>query len=85
MQPTQNRWLVRLARINPTAAFLTALALVLLGLFAPGLVGGAVLLALAAGLTALLVATWPVQPPHTRVLRLVILTALTAVALAKIF
>jgi hypothetical protein len=85
MQRTQNPWLARLARTNPTAAFLGALALVLVGLFAPGPIGGVVLLALTAGLATLLVTTWPVQPPHTRVLRLMILTALTAVALSKIF
>ncbi|BCB79319.1 hypothetical protein ACFQ1L_10895 [Phytohabitans flavus] len=39
----------RLARINPTAAFLGALVVVLIGLFAPGVIGGAVLLALAGG------------------------------------
>ncbi|HEX6967546.1 MAG TPA: DUF6703 family protein [Micromonosporaceae bacterium] len=85
MQRTQHPLLSRLARINPTAAFLAALALVLVGLFAPGVIGGVVLFALAAGLAVLLVTTWPVQAPHTRMLRLVMVTALAAVALAKIF
>ncbi|MFB9235947.1 DUF6703 family protein [Plantactinospora siamensis] len=84
MQPTQPRFLARLARVNPTSVFLAALALVLAGLFAPGAVGGVLLLALAVGLGALLVTTWPVQPPNTRLLRLALLTGLLAVALIKI-
>ncbi|MDW5327420.1 DUF6703 family protein [Plantactinospora sp. KLBMP9567] len=84
MQRTQSVLLTRLARVNPTGAFLAALVLVLVGLFAPGIVGGALLLALAAGLAALLVTTWPVQSPPTRILRLVILTLLVGAALMKI-
>lgn len=76
--------LARLSRLNPTAVFLATLALVLAALFAPGIIGGALLLALAAGLLALLVTTWPVQSSATRALRLVMLTLLIAAALAKI-
>jgi len=81
MQPTQRPLL---ARLNPTAVFLAALAVVLVALFAPGPVGGLLLLALAAGLIWLMTLTWPLQAPATRVLRLVILTLLIAVALAKL-
>ncbi|MGI5148217.1 DUF6703 family protein [Plantactinospora sp. CA-294935] len=84
MQRTQSVLLTRLARVNPTGVFLAALVLVLVGLFAPGIVGGALLLALAAGLAALLLTTWPVQRPATRILRLVILTLLVGAALMKI-
>ncbi len=84
MQRTQSPLLARLARVNPTAVFLAALALMLLGLFAPGIIGGALLLLLAAVLVALLMTTWPVQPPATRVVRLLMLTLLVAAALAKI-
>ncbi|WP_372441562.1 DUF6703 family protein [Plantactinospora mayteni] len=84
MQRTQSVLLTRLARVNPTGVFLAALVLVLVGLFAPGIVGGALLLALAVGLAALLVTTWPVQRPATRILRLVILTLLVGAALMKI-
>ncbi|MEN3612880.1 DUF6703 family protein [Plantactinospora sp. ZYX-F-223] len=84
MQRTQSVLLTRLARVNPTGVFLAALVLVLVGLFAPGIVGGALLLALAAGLAALLVTTWPVQSPATRTLRLVILTLLVGAASMKI-
>jgi hypothetical protein len=74
----------RLARINPTVAFFVVLATVLVGLFAPGIVGGAVLLVLAAAVGLLTAATWPVQPPAIRVVRLAVLTALVAAAIAKI-
>lgn len=84
MQPTQSSWLARLARVNPTAVFLTALVLVLVALFAPGIVGGGLLLVLAVALGALLVPTWPVQTPATRGLRLVVLTLLVTAALIKI-
>ncbi|MFG3602309.1 DUF6703 family protein [Micromonospora chersina] len=84
MQRTQSPVLSRLARLNPTTVFLAALVLVLVGLFAPGAAGGVVLLALAAGLVWLMTVTWPVQSPGTRVLRLLMLTLLIAVALAKL-
>ncbi|MBW4702682.1 MULTISPECIES: DUF6703 family protein [unclassified Micromonospora] len=85
MQPTQRPLLARLARANPTSVFLATLALVLVALFAPGPVGGLLLLALAAGLAYLLATTWPVQAPQTRLLRLVMLTLLATVALVKLF
>lgn len=84
MQRTQHPALTRLARANPTGVFLGTLALVLVALFAPGIIGGGLLLLLALALGALLVTTWPVQRPATRVLRLVMLTLLVAAALAKI-
>ena len=82
MAPSENL-LRRLARVNPTAAFLAALALMLAGLFLPGIVGAALLFVLAAGLAALTGTTWPVQPPATRVLRLVMLAILLAGVVAK--
>ena len=84
MQRTQNPVLVRLARANPTSVFLATLVLVLVAVFAPGPVGGVLLLALAAGLVWLMALTWPVQAPRTRVVRLLMLTLLIAVALAKL-
>jgi hypothetical protein len=73
----------RLARVNPTTAFLVALVLVVGGLFAPGIVGGLILAGLAFGLGWLTWQTWPVQPPATRVIRLVLLSLLVAAAVAK--
>ncbi|MFC0532590.1 DUF6703 family protein [Phytohabitans kaempferiae] len=74
----------RLARVNPTAAFLGALAVVLVGLFAPGVIGGAVLLALAAGMIYLMRRTWPVTAPRTRAIRVIMLGLLVMAALIKI-
>ncbi|MFI9643782.1 DUF6703 family protein [Micromonospora sp. NPDC051925] len=85
MQPTQRPLLARLARANPTSVFLATLALVLVAFFAPGPVGGVLLLVLAAGLAYLLATTWPVQAPQTRLIRLVMLTLLVTVALVKLF
>ncbi|GAA4152706.1 hypothetical protein GCM10022251_21150 [Phytohabitans flavus] len=74
----------RLARINPTAAFLGALVVVLIGLFAPGVIGGAVLLALAGGMIYLMTRTWPVAAPQTRTIRVIMLGLLLLAALFKI-
>jgi hypothetical protein len=84
MERTQPGLPDRLARANPTRAFLVALALVLAGLFLPGIFGAVLLLLLAGALGALLVTTWPVQPRHTRIVRLVILTLLVTAAVFKI-
>lgn len=81
--PTENL-LRRLARINPTTAFIVALAILLIGFLAPGIVGGALLFLLAAGLTALTFTTWPVQTTPTRVVRLVLLGLLFAAAVVKV-
>lgn len=74
----------RLARINPTQAFLAALVVMLAGLFLPGIVGAAVLCLLGAALIALTVITWPVQPARIRVSRLILLLVLVALILSKI-
>jgi hypothetical protein len=74
----------RLARLNLTAVFVATVVFVLVGLLAPGIVGGALLLALAAALGALTATTWPVQAPRTRAVRLLMLTLLVAIALVKI-
>lgn len=74
----------RLARVNPTRAFLVALVVVLAGLFAPGIIGAALLGLLAAGLAYLSRLTWQVQPPGVRVIRLVLLGALVVAAVVKI-
>jgi hypothetical protein len=73
----------KLARVNPTVAFIVALVLLLAGLFLPGIVGAALLFLLAAGLTALTFTTWPVQSPPTRVFRIVLLLLLVAAAVGK--
>jgi hypothetical protein len=75
--------LARLARINPTTAFVAALAVLLAGFFLPGIVGATLLFLLAAALAALTFTTWPVQSPATRVVRIVLLTLLLAAVIVK--
>jgi hypothetical protein len=82
--PPSENLLRRLSRISPTVAFLVALALLLAGLFAPGIIGGALLLLLGAALAALTFTTWPVQKPGTRAIRVILLVLLFAAAVAKI-
>jgi hypothetical protein len=73
----------RLARVNPTTAFIVALVLMMAGLFLPGIVGAAPLFLLGTGLAALTFTTWPVQKPSTRALRLVMLVLLLAAVVSK--
>lgn len=75
---------MKLTRLNPTAVFLATLALALVALFTPGVVGGLLMLALAGALIYLMSKSWPVQTPANRAIRLVILTLLIAGALTKI-
>jgi hypothetical protein len=80
---TSDNLLRRLARLNPTVAFLVALALMVAGLLLPGIVGAALLVLLGAGLVALTRMTWPVQTRSTRVARIALLVLLFAAAVAK--
>ena len=82
MAPSENL-LRRLARVNPTTAFLVALFLMLAGLFLPGIVGAALLFVLGAGLATLTFTTWPMQSPSTRALRVVMLVLLLAGVVTK--
>jgi thiol:disulfide interchange protein len=82
LTPSDNL-LRKLARVNPTTALLVALAIVLAGIFLPGIVGAALLFLLAVGLVALTFTTWPVQSPPTRAIRLLLLVLLVVAALAK--
>ena len=83
MTPSDNL-MRRLARVNPTTAFVMALAVMLAGLFLPGIIGAALLLLLAVALAALTFTTWPVQVPATRVVRVVLLALLFAAVVAKV-
>lgn len=75
---------MKLTRLSPTAVFLATLALALVALFTPGVVGGLLMLVLAGALVYLMTKSWPVQTPGNRAVRLVILTLLITVALTKI-
>lgn len=81
---TDGNLLRRLARINPTTAFIGALVVLLAGLFAPGVIGGALLFLLGAAMAALTFTTWPVQTAPTRVVRLVLLSLLIGIVMVKI-
>jgi uncharacterized membrane protein len=76
--------LSRLGRTNPTIVFLVALAVLMGGLFLPGIVGAALLFVLGAMMAALTYTTWSVQPPATRVIRVVLLVLVIAAVVAKI-
>ncbi len=76
-------WLARLSRVNPTTIFLAALVFIVIALFAPGAVGGVLLLFLALVLGALALHS-PRQTPGVTMLRLVATTLVLALALAKI-
>ncbi|BCY06266.1 hypothetical protein L3i22_013540 [Actinoplanes sp. L3-i22] len=80
---TSDHFLRRLARVNPTTAFIVALVLLLAGLYLPGVVGALLLGVLAAGLIALTFTTWPVQSPITRLVRVVLLTLLIVAVVSK--
>jgi len=81
--PPSDNLLRRLARVSPTTAFLITLAMLLAGLFLPGIIGGAVLFVLGVGLAGLTFTTWPVQKPGTRAIRVILLVLLFAAAVAK--
>ena len=74
----------RLARANRTQAFLSVLALVLVGLFAPGWYGAVLLFALVAALLVVLVRTAPVTRPGVVAVRLLILAGVALIAVYKI-
>ena len=75
-------WLAGLPR---TGVFLLALAVVLVGLFAPGLPGAILLLVIAAGLVAVLRVTWPRLLAARRVMQLLLVAVLVVLAVSKLF
>lgn len=81
--PPPENLLRRLASVNPTTAFVLALAVLLAGLFLPGIIGAALLFLLVAALVALTFTTWPVQSAPVRAVRVTMLVLLFAAALAK--
>ena len=83
MTPPDNL-LAKLARTNPTTAFVVALIVLLAGFFLPGIVGAALLALLGAALAALTFTTWPVQSPSTRAVRIGLLLLLLAAIIAKV-
>lgn len=74
---------MKLTRLSPTAVFLATLALALVALFTPGVVGGLLMLVLAGALIYLMTKSWPVQTAGNRAVRLVVLGLLITAGLAK--
>ena len=79
-----NGLLAKLGRVNRTTVFLFTLAVVLVALFSPGVIGAILLFALAVGLTVLLRYTWPALPAGHRALRLAGIAFLLVIAVTKI-
>ncbi|HKD96825.1 MAG TPA: DUF6703 family protein [Micromonosporaceae bacterium] len=63
--------------------FLGALVVALVALFLPGWYGAVPLVAIVIGLAWLMSRTWPVVPPATRALRLLVLAVFAAFAVYK--
>jgi hypothetical protein len=82
--PPSDNLLRRLAKVNPTIAFVLALVVLLAGLFLPGIIGAALLFLLGAALVALTFTTWPVQSPAVRAVRVTMLVLLFAMVVAKV-
>lgn len=82
--PPSENLLRRLAGVNPTTAFIVALAVLLAGLFLPGIIGAALLFLLGAALVALTFTTWPVQTSAVRAVRVIMLVLLFAAVVAKV-
>lgn len=74
----------RILRLPRTGLFLGALVVALLGLFIPGPVGAALLLAIVAGMAWLLTKTWYVQPLPARLLRVAVLALFVGLTIAKL-
>lgn len=74
----------RLARVNRTQAFLGTLALVLIGLFAPGWIGAIVLFAVIVALVVLLVRTAPARDRRATAVQVLILAGLAVIAVYKV-
>jgi hypothetical protein len=76
--------LARLGRLNDTAVFLGVLVFALVGLFVPGVIGGALLLLMVLALGGFLAATWrESRGLATHALRIVVLLLFLVVAISK--
>lgn len=76
--------LARLTELNPTVVVFATLALFLGVLLLPDALGAVLILLMVAGLGWLLSRTWPVLPRQARVLRLLVIALLVAVAAVKL-
>jgi len=74
----------RLRGLNPTTVFLITLAIALAAMLTPGVIGAVIVLAVVGALLALARLTWRFTPLPTKVMRVLILLVLVAVAIVKI-
>jgi hypothetical protein len=73
-----------LARVRPLAVFVVVIGLFTAGVLVSGVVGALLLGALAVGVGILLATTWRLLAPTERVVRLVALAILVAVAILQL-
>lgn len=73
-----------LARVPPALAFVAVLAVFALGAWLGGVVGAAVLMALAGGAGVLLAATWPRLSGPERTVRLLVIVVVVGIALERL-
>jgi hypothetical protein len=73
-----------LARVRPLAVFVVVIGLFAAGVAIGGVVGAILLGVLAAGIAVLLATTWKVLKPSDRVMRVVVLGLLVAVAIIQL-
>lgn len=73
-----------LARARPIVAFVVVIGLFLTGVLVSGVIGALLLGLLAVGVGILLATTWRVLAPTERVVRLVVLAVLAAVAILQL-
>lgn len=76
--------LAKLTGLNPTVVVFATLALFIGVLLLPDALGAVLILLIAAGLGWLLTRTWPVLAAAARVLRLLVLVLLVAIAALKL-
>lgn len=79
------RVMTRLGRMNTTAAFLSAVVLVVAALIISGWVGAVILLSIGAALGYVLVRIWPALDGSGRTVRILSLTAVFALAVLQLF
>jgi hypothetical protein len=73
-----------LARVRPLAVFVVVIGLFAAGVLVSGVVGALLLGVLAVGVGVLLATTWRLLAPTERVARLVVLAILVAVAILQL-
>lgn len=79
-----DRIMQRLAGGGRTGVFLAVIALTLIALFLPGIIGALLLALIVAGLATLMARTWVVTAPRARAIRIPVLVGLAVIAVVKV-